>query len=132
MVFTTYEDFRKALRTEEELDDSYDRKTMERNRRRLFDKNYAMPDRLTWEMLVEEEPALEDLRRKIGNMREGRDLSEAERNKLWYHGEGTISYKRRMGLLVGHCAVRGDLEPFMYSSWAYDIAYQKLSGLLFG
>lgn len=87
-----------------------------------------MQERITWEMIVQEEPRLKALLDEIlkakDSFKETPNLSA-----LWYGNPDIKGYKAKMRVLVG-CEVEGTVKDFMRSGAAYDLVYEKLRDAL--
>lgn len=81
---------------------------------------------VTWKMLIELEPRLIDLERRIKAIKDNKKKPSFCANWFWYSSPNR--FRNHMSDLVGWDA-EGD-NPILKSSKAYDVAYEHLYSLL--
>lgn len=82
---------------------------------------------ITWEWLVEREPALKNLEDRCKRLA---NPHKAHRN--WYGGRGGLRIRSEVIALVGHGRGNPTGHPNLYGSDAYDLAYDRLLKTLEG
>jgi hypothetical protein len=88
-------------------------------------------DRLTWEILTDLEPQLQDLYDRLRTTRDNRSTRHFCANDVWFGfhlGRGN-SYKNALSRLVGWYRVSPGYEV-LFTSEAYEVAYRTLYGAL--